>query len=204
MDFELPEPIRVESESGDRLILVRPGAGSNEFVTIDFEGRCWELGNHSVKILKVASPAYKYRSRNWKMRMVADAIRGLLALDQGCFQEEAFAFMNEGDSIPDEKPDLPLEEPLVATEPAPESTIPTATLPDPLPAAAPPPGTTITYAWKRMVDGQISQDINAPTPEALFLLAGFRPFRVLDPIQGFQCVPVQWIDGRWDEIKGYA
>ena len=187
MDFELPEPIRVESEIGDRLILVRPGAGSNEFVTIDFEGRCWELGNHSVKILKVASPAYKYRSRNWKMRMVADAIHGLLSAPQEEAQEEVFAGWKE-DSIPEEKPDLPIT---------------TAVLSDPRPAS-PISNATITYAWKRMVDGQISQDINAPTPEALFQLAGFRPFRVLDPIQGFQCVPVQWLVGRWEEIKGYA
>ena len=199
MDFELPEPIRVESEIGDRLILVRPVGGSQEFVTIDFEWRRWQLGNHPDRVLNF--PTTLYKSRNWKMRMVEDAIHALLAVEHEEPLEESRPPMDENPSL-GQQPYLFTEEPPAEAEPGPEP-ITTATLPDPLPAG-PPPGATSTYAWKRLVDGQISQDINARTPEALFELAGFRPYLVFDPIQGYLCVPVRWSDGRWEEIKGTA
>jgi len=196
MDFELPEPIRVESENGDRLILVRPGSKGNEFVTIDFEWRRWQPGNHPVKILNFGSTPYK--SRNWQARIVADAVQALLSAEHEEPQSESSATMDE-DLVLGQQPYLFAEEPPATPEPpSGSSNIPEATLPDP-PMAAPPPGSTITYAWKRLEDGQISQDINGPTPEALFQKAGFRPYRVLDQIQGYLCVPVQWRDGRWIE-----
>ena len=194
MEFELPEPIQVESEIGDRLILVRPVGGSQEFVTIDFEWRRWQLGKHPNRVLN--RPSTLYKSRNWKMRMVADAIQELLAVEQGEPQEKPHALDEQ--PILAEQPYLFTEEPPAEAEPGPEP-ITTATLPDPLPAG-PPPGTTTSYAWKRLEDGQISQTINAPTPEALFELAGFRPFRVFDPIQGYVCVRVQLKNGQWSEI----
>lgn len=193
MDFELPEPIRVESKIGDRLILVRPDGDSHQFVTIDFERRRWQLGSHPHRILNVTSALYK--SRNWQMRLVADAIRGLLAGHQGGFQEEVLPFMDEEEFLPNEVPGQELKD---ATEPSPEPAISTAPVLAPAPSTTS-PGTALTYAWKRLEDGQISQGINAPTPEALFQQAGFHPHRVLDPIQGFQCVPVEWRDGRWRE-----
>ncbi len=58
------------------------------------------------------------------------------------------------------------------------------------------------YAWKRIEDGTISQAIIAPTPEQLFVQAGFRPYRVLDPIQGFLCVPVHREKAHWVESMG--
>ena len=196
MDFELPEPIQVESKIGERLILVRPSAKANEFVTIDFEWRRWQMGNHPLKILNAVSTPYK--SRNWKMRMVADAIRGLLAAHKEGAQGEVLAAKDQ-DSIPGQQPYFFMEESPADSEPVSGSTVTPAALPDALPAE-PIPGPIITYAWKRLGDGQISQDINAPTPEALFQQAGFHPYRVLDPIQGFLCVPVQWRYGRWKEI----
>jgi hypothetical protein len=195
MDFELPEPIQVESKSGDRVILVRPSGDANQHVTIDFERRRWQLGNHPHRILNFVPTTYK--GRNWKKEIVADAVRGLLASHQGSFQAEALALMNDVGSNSDKQPNLPVEEPLATTEPGPEFTTPAA-LPEPL-LAVPAPEAAIIYAWKRLVDGKISQDINAPTPEALFQKAGFQPYRVLDPIQGFLCVPVEWRGGRWTE-----
>jgi hypothetical protein len=60
---------------------------------------------------------------------------------------------------------------------------------------------TRAYAWKFLANGEISQAAFAITPEALFQLAGFRPHRVLDPIQGFLAVPVQRLGHRWVEIE---
>jgi len=39
------------------------------------------------------------------------------------------------------------------------------------------------------------------TPEALFVLAGFRPHKVLESIQGYLCVPVTRHGERWVEIQ---
>ena len=78
MEFALPEPIQIESKSEDRLILRRPSGGFIEFVTIDFEWQRWQLGNHPIKMLN--SRFTHYKSRNWKIRMVADAIHALLAV----------------------------------------------------------------------------------------------------------------------------
>jgi len=136
------------------------------------------------------------------MRMVADAIRGLLAVDH-LEPPENWTEPVDGDSSSEEKPDLLIQEPKIATEPSSEFAITTATIPDPSPEA-PPPGTGLTYAWKRFEGSQISQDIYAATPEDLFQKAGFRPFRVHDPIQGFLCVQVEWRDERWGEILGSA
>jgi hypothetical protein len=200
MEFELPEPIRVEAKIGDRLILVRAVGDANEFVTIDFEWRRWQRGNHPLKILNFTSTNYK--SRNWKMRMVADAVQELLSVDHEEVQEPVRATTN-GDPVLGQQPYLFTEEPQADTEPFSGETNTTVVNPDPLPEERI-PGAAVAYAWKRIVDGQISQDINAPTPEALFMLAGFRPYRVFDPIQGYRCVPVQWRNERWAEIKALA
>lgn len=198
MEFELPESIRVESKKADRVIFERTGSASSEFVTVDFEWRRWQLGNHPLKILNfVGTP---YRGRNWKKEIVADAVGALLSghqeEDEGTKKEPVLAALMEATNT--DKPSEPLAEEHLVEVASNTSLPPSPIQPNSLPS------TSHAFAWKRLEDGQISQDINAPTPEDLFQQAGFRPFRVLDPIQGFLCVPVQWSGGRWMEINRSA
>jgi len=197
MDFDLPEQIKVVSRAGDRLILGRSTGDSEEFVTIDFEWRRWQLGNHPHKVLNFVSTPPK--GRNWRKELVRDATGALLSTPWAGNpgrnpQEDASALLTEEDQ----------EAPATVTVSSSEATAVPAAVPPSLPGGAPMeplPEVMTAYAWKRLQDGQLSQDINAPTPEALFVLAGFRPYRVTDPIQGFLCVPVQRRGDQWIEVK---
>lgn len=56
------------------------------------------------------------------------------------------------------------------------------------------------FAWKRLSDGSISQEITANTAEELFEAAGFGSVRVNEPIKGFLAVPVERQDGALVEV----
>jgi len=202
MDFNLPEPIEVATRAGDRLILVRPTNGTVGYVTIDFEWRRWQLGNHPNRVLNFVPTPFK--GRNWKKDLVRDAANALLSMpmpDQAGDEREG---SKEEATIP-----LALEHPEASeaegTASSEVKAVPSRTTPMPPPGEAPGqslPEDMNAYAWKRIQDGQLSQGITAATPEALFVQAGFRPYRVLDPIQGFLCVPVRREGDHWVERKG--
>jgi hypothetical protein len=190
MDYDFPESIEVTAKTGDRLILARSSGDSVEYVTIDFEYRRWQLGNHPNRVLNFVSTPPK--GRNWKKELVRDATGALLSLGQmenlgGDIMEDALATPADG-----RHEDI---EAKATTSTEVQSLSPGC------PAEPLVDGMT-AYAWKRLHNGELSQDINGQTPEELFIRAGFRPHRVADPIQGFLCVHVRRIGERWIEIKG--
>ena len=174
MDLKLPEPIQLESRTSERLILVRRIADRSEFVTVDFQWRRWQLGNHPLRILNpIGKP---YQGRRWREDLIGDATHALLIL------------------APEDPGDTPQATSPVASPAEPQRPRVAEALADPheTPARA--------YAWKVLANGQISQAASAGTPEALFQLAGFRPHRVQDPIQGFLAVLVQRQGSLWVEV----
>ena len=176
MDLKLPEPLQLESRTSERLILARRTADHTEFVTVDFQWRRWQLGNHPHRMLNPVSRPHQ--GRRWRENLIEDAAQALLSLP---------VTKGLADAIPvasaiaqPAKPQVPWVTEAPAEPPEP-------------PARA--------YSWKVLASGQISQAVSAGTPEALFQLAGFRPHRVQDPIQGFLAVPVQKQDNAWVEVE---
>lgn len=55
------------------------------------------------------------------------------------------------------------------------------------------------YAWKRLDDGHVSQDVTAESAEDLFENAGFGAVDVDKPIKGFLAVKVTGRPGAWVE-----
>lgn len=61
------------------------------------------------------------------------------------------------------------------------------------------------FAWKRIEDGWINDEILARSKEILFESAGFGAVRVDEPIKGFLAVPVRETeDGRIVELEPEA
>jgi hypothetical protein len=177
MDLKLPEPIQLESRTSERLVLARKTADRSEFVTIDFQWRRWQFGNHPHRMLHPISRSHQ--GRRWRENLIEDAVQALLAIP---VTENVGANAKDAVTLnPPTDPQLlsPTNEP--------------HTKPEEPPARA--------YAWKLLANGQISQATFAPTPEALFQLAGFRPHRVHDPVQGFLAVQVKRQGHRWVEIE---
>jgi hypothetical protein len=173
MDLKLPEPIQLESRTLEKLILAWRTPDRSEFVTVDFEWRRWQLGNHPHRILN--SIGKPYQGRRWRENLIEDAAQALLTLPVSESLKDAFK------ETRDAEPHLPLA-PAMETPPDPHEP----------PARA--------YAWKVLASGQISQAASAGTPEALFRLAGFRPHRVQEPLQGFLAVQVQRQGSLWVEV----
>lgn len=187
MEFELPESVAVATKVGDRLVLERSVGEEKSYVTVDFEWRRWQLGAHPHRMLNFVPTSFK--GRNWKKDLVRDAINALLAMS---FPEESREGSTEVGSS------------ALALDPSELARIPESARDHTLAGPAEEHGQPVSegmiaFAWKRLQDGQISQDITAASPEALFVQAGFRPHRVLDPIQGFQCVRVRREKVRWVE-----
>jgi hypothetical protein len=178
MEYGLTSPVEVASKIGDRLILVHATGDSEAFVTVDFEFRRWQLGNHPLRMLNHGGSTF--RGRNWQARLVQDATNALLGVPSeepqgGAFVEDALAIHT----------DEPLDVPEPVTQASSEVTADVKVKPTTLPVGGQEPSFPagmIAYAWKRLQDSQLSQDITAPTPEALFVLAGFRPHKVLESI----------------------
>lgn len=187
MEFDLPETITVATRVGDRLILERAVGAGKGFATVDFEYRRWQLGEHPHRILNYVDTSY--RGRNWKKDLVRDAVEALLSAPsekesgEGSMESAATAIA-QATLKPARAVELVMDPLLIPPAEDPVRTVPEE---------------ATAFAWKRLQDGQISQEVIADSPESLFQLAGFRPHRVLDPVQGFRCIPVRWERGRWVE-----
>lgn len=55
------------------------------------------------------------------------------------------------------------------------------------------------FGWKRLSDGEIAQEILAPSREHLFEASGFGAVRVDEPLKGFIAVQVEFRGGQWVE-----
>lgn len=103
IDLKLPKPLQLDSETSERLILALRTGDHSEFVTIDFEWRRWQLGNHPLRILNPIQQ--HYQARSWQERLIKDGAQALLAIPAAKCSEDAVPAAN-GIAGPAE-PELP-------------------------------------------------------------------------------------------------